>query len=150
MKTNKVNKIGIIQNEDCEEPKYKPHSKTGTQIDKAGLLSSIPPMVFIIHDIHAFYPYKIGQVGDYELQQTYNQICIDGKLKEEHKHLETKGLNHVLQFTKVLKKEWTKIMLSHVHNMTMWQDELVKINRDVIHMMTKYPIIENPKQLGFH
>lgn len=85
------------------------------------------PKDFFVRDICAFYHYKIGEVGDYELQETYKKLCVDETLKDEHKHLETKGITHVLHFLKVFKVEWIHIVLSRVHNITMWPNETVKI-----------------------
>lgn len=53
-----------------------------TKIDELGALSAIPPMVFLVCDIWAFYHYKIGEVGDDELWEVYEKLCVDGKLKE--------------------------------------------------------------------
>lgn len=69
------------------------------------------------------------------------------KLKEEHKHLEMKGIMHVLPFPKVLKNEWIWIILIKIHNMTMQLNEPIRIAQDIIHMVTGCPITKKVKAI---
>ena len=82
------------------------------KIDKVGALSSIPPRVLFVTDIYLFQHRKIDEIGNFQLQEAYEELCVDGKLKDEFKHLETKGLTHVVHFPKEFKNDWIRIFLS--------------------------------------
>jgi len=85
--------------------------------------------------------------GEIKLNEVYNQMCVDEKMKEEFKHLESKGLIHTLHFSQNLKTSWIRLVLIQVHDMYMWLDTLVKITKDVIHMVTRYPLIDKVKTI---
>lgn len=72
---------------------------------------------------------------------------MDGKVKDEHTHLEDKGLTNILHFPKDFKTEWIRIVLSKVHDGTMWLDELVRITKDVIHMVIGYHVCDKAKSI---
>ena len=50
--------------------------------DPACALSMIPPQVIMIQDVRRCYNYKLASLGDLEIQQAYNRLCVDQKLKE--------------------------------------------------------------------
>ena len=52
------------------------------------------------------------------------------------------GLTHVSNYSKAFKTKWIHIVLRKVCGTTIWIDELVKIIKDVTHMVTCYPIIK--------
>ena len=52
------------------------------------------------------------------------------------------GLTHVSNYSKAFKTKWIHIVLRKVFGTTIWIDELVKIIKDVTHMVTCYPIIK--------
>ena len=47
--------------------------------------------------------WKIGEICDLKLRNTYDRLRIDGKLKEEHKHIAKVGLDRALELLKVFK-----------------------------------------------
>ena len=51
------------------------------------------------------------------MNQAYEALCVDGNLKPKHKHLETKGLTHILYIPRDFQGKWIRFIQSHVHNM---------------------------------
>ena len=84
-----------------------------------GGLSSIPPRVIMIHDVHSFYKCKIREVGDYGIQMAYEKLCDGRILKDEYKIMEKKGLTLSLEFLRNFKIEWIKVILSRIHDMNL-------------------------------
>lgn len=74
-------------------------------------------------------------------------MCIDGKLKDEFKHLESTRLVHAIHFPQNFKTSWFTFALRKVHDMCMWLDEPIKITKDFIHMVIGYPIINKVKTI---
>lgn len=74
-------------------------------------------------------------------------MCQDGKLKDDHTHIEIKGLKNALYFLKEFKTEWIRVVLNQVHKGKMWLDEPIKITKDVIQMVTDYPTNDKEKNL---
>ena len=70
-----------------------------------GVLSSIPPKFIMIHDVRSFYMCKIGEVGDCEIHVAYDKLCDEGRVKDEFKIVERKGLTHALDFLRNFKIE---------------------------------------------
>ena len=56
------------------------------------------PNVIMVQDVRKCYNYKIVGIGDLEIREAYNKLCVDGVLKEEFKIIENKGLTCVLEF----------------------------------------------------
>ena len=56
------------------------------------------------------------EIGALEIDSALQEMCVDGSLKLEHKHLEVKGLTHILCLLRNLKVKWFRYILSHVHN----------------------------------
>ena len=91
---------------------------------------------------------KIGEVGDLELTSAYEKLCVDGRLKDEHKHVAEKGLTHALDFPRVFKIDWIKIVLSQVHDMKLWLErESTKITRKIIQRVTGYLVMDKVKTI---
>ena len=44
------------------------------------------------------------------------EMCVDGVLKLEHKHLETKGLTHIPHLPQNFQVKWIRYILSQFHN----------------------------------
>ena len=74
----------------------------------------------MIHDVRKCQNYKVGSTGDLELQEAYDRLCIDGKLKEEYQIFQHKGLTHALDTPTVFKTEWIKTIVSHIHDGIIW------------------------------
>lgn len=56
-------------------------------------------------------------------------------------------MTSALYFPKEFKTKWIRIIPGQVHDGKMWLDELVKITKDVIHMVTGYPLCDKEKSL---
>ena len=79
-------------------------------------------------------------LGDLEIQESYNRLCVDGKLKEEYQIFKKKGLTHALDTPIVFKAEWINFFLSHIHDGCIWLESgLVKLTKLIIHRVTGYP-----------
>ena len=57
------------------------------------------------------------------MNQAYNELCVDGNLKLEKKHLEIKGLTHILHMLRYFQGKWIGLILSRVHDMHLWLDQ---------------------------
>ena len=55
-----------------------------------------------------------------EIRGAYNRLCENGVLKEEYKFFERKGLTRALDFPNVFKTEWICIILSRIHDGSLW------------------------------
>lgn len=63
-----------------------------------------------------------------EMREAYERLCEKGVLKEEYQIIEKKGLTHALEFPTIFKIEWIRIVLSKIHDGSLWlEDGLVKI-----------------------
>ena len=66
--------------------------------------------------MHRCYNYKIGEIGDLEIANAYEKLCVDGKLKDKFVIVEKKTLTKALAFPTMFKTEWTRIVLSRIHD----------------------------------
>ena len=138
--------INLISNSTYVEPKYKLQLEIALQPDDSRAFSRFPPRVSLVEDERSYIHCKISKLGDLDLDKAYKELCDDGgKLKEEHKHLEVKGLTNALHFLKVFKIEWIKIVLSRVHNNALWLNKPKALKKDVIHSVTGYPTTDKPQ-----
>ena len=71
--------------------------------DLACALSMIPLQVIMIHDVRRCYNYKLVSLGDLEIQEAYNRLCVYEKLKEEYQIVKKKGLTRALDTPIVFK-----------------------------------------------
>lgn len=70
-----------------------------------------------MHDIDSFYHYSIQELGTLEMNEAYNELCLDGVMKPKHKHLEMKDLMHILHMLRDFQVKWIRFILSRVHDM---------------------------------
>ena len=111
--------------------------------DPTRFLSMIPPKVVMIQDVRKFYNCKIVSIGDLELREAYDRLCENGNLKDEYKIIEHKGLTHALDTRTVFKTEWIKIILSFIHDGSIWlEGGPVKIKKLIVHRVTGYPTLD--------
>lgn len=73
-KSESDKKVTLIKLGTYEEPKYKLHPEIASQIDQAGAFSSILPRVLLVQEIHTYIHCKVSEVGDFELQSTYQEL----------------------------------------------------------------------------
>ena len=62
------------------------------------------------------YNCKVGAIGDLEIANAYEKLCVDGKMKDEFSIVEKKTLTKALAFPTMFKTEWIRIVLSRIHN----------------------------------
>lgn len=74
----------------------------------------------MIQDVRCCYTCKVGSIGDMKIIYLCGKLCENGILKEEYKIVERKGLTHALDFHNIFKIEWIKIILSRIHDNSMW------------------------------
>ena len=65
-------------------------------LDPSGVQSQIPPIVLLVNDICAHFKCVVQEISTLDMDNALGQLCVDGALKPEHKHLEGKGLTHIL------------------------------------------------------
>ena len=46
----------------------------------------------MVQDVRKCYNCKIGAIGDIEIREAYDRLCVNGVLKDEFKIVERKGL----------------------------------------------------------
>jgi len=102
----------------------------------------------MVQDVRICYKCKIGAIGDMEMREAYDRLCENEVLKEEYKIVETKGLTHALEYPTIFKTEWIKIVLSRIHDGSLWlEDGPIKISKRIIHRVIGYPTLDQPKTL---
>ena len=83
-----------------------------------------------------------------EIIQAYEKLCVDGVLKDKYKIVERKGLTRALGFPTAFKTEWVRIILSRIHDGSLWlEDAPIKISKRIIHRVTGYPTLDRHKTL---
>lgn len=81
-------------------------------LDTQEAQSQIPPKVLLINDIHTHFKCTMHEIGTLEMDSALAEMCVDGSLKLEHRHLETKGLTHILYLPKNFQVKWIRYILS--------------------------------------
>ena len=83
-----------------------------------------------------------------EIRQAYDKLCENGVLREEFKIVEKKGLTRALDFPNVFKTKWITIVLSRIHDSSLWLDNgPIRITKRIIHRVTGNPTLDQPKTL---
>ena len=83
-----------------------------------------------------------------EIRDAYDRLCENGVLKEEYQIAKKRGLTRALEFPTIFKTEWIRIVLSRIHDGSLWlEDGLVKISKRIVHRVTGYPTLDWPKTL---
>ena len=71
--------------------------------------------------------------------------CVDESFKLEHKHLEMKGLMHILHMPRYFQGKWIRFILSQVHKMHLWTDQPIQITKNMIHRIIGLPMLNKAK-----
>ena len=133
---------------DIKQPKFRPILEVAYKNDPVGALFFIPPMVVMVQDVKRCYSYKIGAIGDMEIRDGYDRLCVNGFLKDVCKIFEMKDLTHALKFPTIFKIEWIRLLLSRINDGSLWlEDGLVKISKRIFHRVARYPTLDQPKTL---
>ena len=75
-----------------KQPEFKPILEVAYKNDPVGSVSVIPDKVVMVQDVQKCYNYKIGAIGDLEIVNAFEKLCVDGKLKDEFIIVEKKTL----------------------------------------------------------
>ena len=116
-KGKETHKIQLFSNE-VKQPKFKLIHEVAYKNDPTGALSAIPDKVVMVQDVYKCYNCKIGAIGDLEIANAYEKLCVDGKLKAKFAIVEKKTLTKALVFPAIFKTKWIRIILSRIHDET--------------------------------
>ena len=83
--------VQLVSNK-VKQPNFKAIPNIAYKNDPSGMLSTIPPNVIMVQDVRKCYNCKIGGIGDMEIREAYERLCVDRFLKDEYKIVERKGL----------------------------------------------------------
>lgn len=102
----------------------------------------------MIQDVRCCYTCKVGSTGDMEIKDLYGKLCENKILKEEYKIIERKGLTCALDFPNIFKTEWIKILLSIIHDNSIWlENGHIKITKNIVQRVTWYSTLDRPKTM---
>ena len=79
------------------------------------------------------------------MNDMFRELCVDGVLKPEHQHLETKGLTHISHMQRDFQVKWIRYIMNHVHNGKLWLEQLIQISKKMIHIITGLPMLNKAK-----
>ena len=146
--SQKVSKVQLVMSDAYPPPNFHVIQEIIFEGDLMGMLSSILPKVIMIHNVRSCYMSKIGEVGDCEIREDYENLCDEGTLKEEFKIIERKGLTPTLEFLRNFRMEWIKVILRRVHDMKYWlKNGQVEITKKMIHKITCYLTLDKKKTM---
>ena len=101
---------------EVKQPEFRPILEVPYKNDPAGALSMIPDKVVMVQDVQKCYNCKIGAIGDLEIENAFEKLCVDRKLKDEFAIVGKKTLIKALAFPIVFKTEWIRIILRKIHD----------------------------------
>ena len=93
-----VTNVQLISSVVWELPKFQAIPEIAYKGDLSSALSTIPEKLLMIHNVRCCYMWKVGEVGDPNIRETYHNFCDNGTLKEENMIFEHKGLTCALDF----------------------------------------------------
>lgn len=79
------------------------------------------------------------------MDSSLGEMCVDGFLKPENKHVEVKGLTHILHLLRNLQVKWIRYILIHVHNGKLWLEKPIFIMKKIIHKIMGLPMLNKAK-----
>ena len=85
----------LVKGVEWKVPNFKIVLAIAKSLDLHGAQSKIPPKVLLIINIRTHFKCTIQELCTLEMDNALAKMCVDGSLKPEHKHLETKGLSHI-------------------------------------------------------
>ena len=86
----------LVKGVEWKAPNFKIVPTVAESLDPYGAQSQIPPKVLLMNDIRTHSMCTIQELGTLEMDNALAEMCVDEALKPTHKHLETKGLTHIL------------------------------------------------------
>ena len=79
------------------------------------------------------------------MDEALKKQCVNGVLKPEHQHLETKGLTRIPHMPHEFQVKWIRFILSWVHNEYLWLEQPIMITKKMIHQITSLPMLAKAK-----
>ena len=98
----------LIKGVEWKAPNFKSVPTIAKSLDPHGAQSKIPPKVLLINDIRTHSKCTIQEIRTLEMDNSLAEMSVDGALKLEHKHLETKGLTHNMYFPHNFQVKWIR------------------------------------------
>lgn len=98
----------LVKGVEWKAPSFKLIPGIAKSLDSHGVQSQIPPKVLLINDIRTHFKCTVQEIGTLDMDNALDELCVDGTLKPEFKHLETKGLTHILHFPRNFKLKWIR------------------------------------------
>ena len=102
----------IVKGVKMKAPNFKIAPGIVESLDSHGAQSQIPSKVLLINDIRTHFKCTIQELGTLEMDNALAEMCVDGALKPEYKHLETKGLTHIPHLPRNFQVKWIRYILS--------------------------------------
>ena len=133
----------LVKGVEWKAPNFKIVPAVSKSLDLYGAQSQIPPKVLLINDIRI--RCTIQELGTLEMDNALADMCVDGVLKPEHKHLETKGLTHIPHLLWNFTVKWIRYILSQFHNGQLWLEQPILIINKMIHKVTCLPMLSKAK-----
>ena len=106
----------LVKGVKWKAPNFKIVPTVTKSLDPHDAQSQIPPKVLLINDIRTHFKCIVQEIGTLEMDNALDEMCVDGTLKLEYKHLETKGLTHIPHFPRNFEVKWIRYILSKFHN----------------------------------
>ena len=106
----------LVKGVEWKAPNFKIVPAIAESLDPHGVQSQIPPKVLLINDIRTHFKCIVQEIGTLEMDNALVEMCVDGALKLEHKHLETKGLTHIPHLPHNFQVKWIRYILIQFHN----------------------------------
>ena len=110
----------LVKGVEWKAPNFKIVPAVAESLDPNGAQSQIPPKVLLINDIRTHFKCSVQEIGTLDMNNALAELCIDGTLKPEFKHLETKGLTHIPHLPRSFQVKWIRYILSRVHSGQLW------------------------------
>ena len=102
----------LVKGVEWKAPNFKIVPAVAESLDPNGAQSQIPPKILLVNDIFTHFKCAIQEIGTLEMDDALDQLCVDGTLKLEHQHLETKGLTHIAHMPQGFQIKWIRFILN--------------------------------------
>ena len=135
----------LVKGVEWKAPSFKIVPAIVESLDPNGAQSQIPRKVLLINDIRTHFKCTVQEIGTLDMDNALEELCINGTLKLEFKHLEMKGLTHIPHFPRSFQVKWIRYILSRVHNGQLWLEQPVLITKKMIHKITGLPMLSKAK-----
>ena len=100
---------------------FKKHPFVSFLDDSIGAFSKVLENVLHVEDIHSYIHWKIKSIRDVEIHKEIEKMCNkDLTLKPKYMRLNELNLVKYMFYTKLNNHEWTRIILSRVHDDQLW------------------------------